>query len=1140
MLNNDPGQCNAVVNGIAPTFDIPLSEVASLDYQLTGATEKEGMDDASGTAFGVGQTNVSYTIEDVNGNMDQCSFTITITDNENPQITCTPPAAPIPNIEGACNGRLLSDITPVATDNCEIANLVFNVSGATTGSGFFIQGFTFNEGTSVVTYTATDLAGNTASCSIEVTVEDQEAPAISCPNDTTILVPMGALSGLSNEIDPSGSDNCGIDSLFYQFSGATTGEGAFSASGNSFSVGTTTVQYTIEDVNGNANSCSFNIIVEEAAISDLIDCPSDIITANNAFECEFTAMNIAPNLLVDPSMISFLEFELFGSLNGTGIGDASGNFPVGVTTVQYIATSTLGFKDTCVFSITVEDIQPPSWTNCLDTIRQGTAPGLCGANVFWLNPIPSDNCGIVNLMTSHSTGDFFNEPFTTVTYTAYDAAGNEGTCSFVVEIVDVEDPVISNCPSDFTYTPLPDCKAQVFWDSPIATDNCSVVTLSTSLTSGSVVDVGQEITVLYLAVDGNGNDASCTFTIEAPDVDPPTVLGCPNNAVIQSQSGSCAIPYNWTVPTAIDECSGFTVTSSHNPGNLFPVGTTTVTYTFTDDWGNSSNCSFEVMVADMDGPDIECAQDVSIRLDGTIVSDPSGFITNVETTNDCNGIKLTFSNPQAQDLCSGIVGTTQSSGIASGETFPLGNNPIIFIAQDLEGNTSDCQVNINVLPIATPNVTVIGGDIKCQNDDAVFVAEAIAGANYFWQGPGGWTATGSNPTRPNVQPNHSGLYAMTVVSASGCSATQPFTIFVNPSPDIDTDDAISICSDGNSDIFLNVTQEVNAEQVENWTWTGPCDFQSDQPNPVLESLSPDCSGTYTVTGTALNGCSDQSIIEVEVINLESPQIQNDCEATICLGESCTLFATEFLPIPEQYNWLASPTADAGLPGDTDDNEITITPTKEGTYVYRYWVVSEGCNSDTASIIINVVGSPDVTDDTFDVLFETQIENFNVVFNDSFNVNANFTIQNLNQTSNGVVENNNDGTFDYTPDEGFLGTDQFIYEVCYDCDGEVCETGIVSLFVKVFDFECEVPSVITPNGDGINDELFVNCIESNEYPNNEMRIFNQWGDEVLFESPYLNDWQATFEGRDLPDGTYFYLFKRDPSEDALRGWITVFR
>ena len=53
----------------------------------------------------------------------------------------------------------------------------------------------------------------------------------------------------------------------------------------------------------------------------------------------------------------------------------------------------------------------------------------------------------------------------------------------------------------------------------------------------------------------------------------------------------------WTPPTATDNSGAVTLTSSHNPGDLFNIGTTTVTYTATDSSSNEVTSSFDVIVA---------------------------------------------------------------------------------------------------------------------------------------------------------------------------------------------------------------------------------------------------------------------------------------------------------------------------------------------------------------------------------------------------------------------------------------------------------------------------------------------------------------------------------------------------------------
>jgi gliding motility-associated-like protein len=69
----------------------------------------------------------------------------------------------------------------------------------------------------------------------------------------------------------------------------------------------------------------------------------------------------------------------------------------------------------------------------------------------------------------------------------------------------------------------------------------------------------------------------------------------------------------------------------------------------------------------------------------------------------------------------------------------------------------------------------------------------------------------------------------------------------------------------------------------------------------------------------------------------------------------------------------------------------------------------------------------------------------------------------------------------------------------------------------------VHDVITPNGDGINDEWVIEGIQN--YPGNSVEIFDKWGNDVYKKNDYSNDWHGSgYNGSQLPDGTYFYLVK----------------
>lgn len=85
---------------------------------------------------------------------------------------------------------------------------------------------------------------------------------------------------------------------------------------------------------------------------------------------------------------------------------------------------------------------------------------------------------------------------------------------------------------------------------------------------------------------------------------------------------------------------------------------------------------------------------------------------------------------------------------------------------------------------------------------------------------------------------------------------------------------------------------------------------------------------------------------------------------------------------------------------------------------------------------------------------------------------------------------------------------------------------------------EIYNTFTPNGDGANDTWHIDNIE--DYPNNTVRIMNRWGDVVYEAAPYNNEWDGTRNGKELPEGTYYYLLDRHDGFEAYQGILTIIR
>nr|WP_314752117.1 T9SS type B sorting domain-containing protein [uncultured Capnocytophaga sp.] len=97
---------------------------------------------------------------------------------------------------------------------------------------------------------------------------------------------------------------------------------------------------------------------------------------------------------------------------------------------------------------------------------------------------------------------------------------------------------------------------------------------------------------------GSTTPMTKTVTVSLPkDTTPPVISGCPSNITVIADAGKCSKKVSWIEPTATDTCFDTTrTTRSHTPNTEFGIGTHTVVYTFSDIYGNTSTCTFKVIV----------------------------------------------------------------------------------------------------------------------------------------------------------------------------------------------------------------------------------------------------------------------------------------------------------------------------------------------------------------------------------------------------------------------------------------------------------------------------------------------------------------------------------------------------------------
>jgi len=81
------------------------------------------------------------------------------------------------------------------------------------------------------------------------------------------------------------------------------------------------------------------------------------------------------------------------------------------------------------------------------------------------------------------------------------------------------------------------------------------------------------------------------------------------------------------------------------------------------------------------------------------------------------------------------------------------------------------------------------------------------------------------------------------------------------------------------------------------------------------------------------------------------------------------------------------------------------------------------------------------------------------------------------------------------------------------------------------------NTFTPNGDGINDTWYIGNIDL--FPNNEVIVFNRYGKEIYTANGYLNQWNGTVDGTNVPDATYYYIVYTGTGQ-SYKGSVTIIR
>lgn len=265
------------------------------------------------------------------------------------------------------------------------------------------------------------------------------------------------------------------------------------------------------------------------------------------------------------------------------------------------------------------------------------------------------------------------------------------------------------------------------------------------------------------------------------------------------------------------------------------------------------------------------------------------------------------------------------------------------------------------------------------------------------------------------------------------------------------------------------------------------------------SITAFSGGLYAVTVTNLNGCTatDQASVEAEDLPMGIPFAD---PPTLCPGDS-TLLTLDTASV-EMVQWLDA----EGRLIAIDSVAIRVSPDSTQTFSV---ISTNGCGADTAVVAIERVE------------FEGSAGQDTCIAE-----GASLELGATGGTSYRWIEQEYPVTPTNIPNPVVQPADSswFVVEITGAAGCVILDSVFVEVATNPL-ASIRPISLITPNGDGMNDQLFFPNLM--KFPNNELTVWSRWGQAVYQKSGYQQDdelWEGTHNGRPLPDGEYFYLLE----------------
>ncbi len=1060
-------------------------------------------------------------------------------------------------------GKVVSDMGKTAMSmrlEYTATSVFYAVMGATTiaSTEFPTNGtnptVNINPGPNTITYYVADVYGNMDStCTTTVTVG---SPSLGIPVIGAITA-NSCIGELDTLIETSNYVGTNPNWLWYEDVAPLNVN-----NGEDVLLETTQIPYKTYEITENVQNI-YVIIQDNLCVSDKSG-NANIPAGMNVIQ---PIVYINPNpicsgsdfgIYVDNPQLDWVSYEWSGpnGYTGTGSTPAGVNNATPVNSGEYVltVTNTNGCELTGSANVVVKAISTATVTS-ISYDSGGTGPCVSGTDdlTFAITESPVDVNNTYTYVWSGPNGYSSTEKNAKVLnvttadngqycVTVFDETGCPSVQKCI--IVDVKDipttPVIT---LEGASTEL--CEGEVvtinattysgsndivyYWSTPIGT----ISTTNSSLIVDPVSANNAGDYAVFVSIDGCDSGLSNTINVTVkPRPNKPTITGvspiCSGDSLVLETPAIQGATYEWSGPG---------LTASVNKVVIYPA--TSI---------NAGDYSVRISI---DGCPSDFSDLFTVTIDptpatpvasasGNVCLDDNNATLSLNVDNVTSGASYEWFNADGNVS----IGTTSQAEytITNLNVFNNGTYNFYVVATMPTGCASAISNIVSVEMNNIPNISAFAGDDinVCGSGSVNLAADMPTQGTGLWTQVSGPTATIADMSSPTTTVN--GLLDNSEYEFAWTLSNGACTDFSSDIVKVVVNNSDGVADAGvNQDLCDASTATITAVAAPTGsigTWSQSA-VQSalgaviiNPSNPTTDVTGLVSGNDYIFTWTLSNkGCGDYSTDAVTITVFEKVNASLTQDVNIC-GD-VTVSANN----PGDCTGVWSSSNPDIVFADPSAQVTEVTGLAIGENILRWTITCGNCGETYDEMIVSYEGNT-IAEDDVEIVDFVNSTTFDAGANDQFYAGATFSV--VSSVSKGTLTNDGDGMFTYLPDVTTDGTDEFTYEVCsVNCPNE-CDQAKVTIAVSI-DTDCSIPTIITPNGDGYNDEFLIACLKAtSKYPNNKVTIFNEWGDQVFEASPYQNDWKGTYNGQELPVGTYFYIVDFGDGSDPQSGFLLIER